>query len=104
MARKEAGAPLDRGATPWIVVATLVGQMVVIPAVRADQAEGASPVSAATESGALDEIVVTAQRRSENIQAIGLSIAALSAEDVDSMNVSGAKEMVNHVSGVLVND
>jgi iron complex outermembrane receptor protein len=104
MARKEAGAPLERGATPWIAAATLIGQVVLIPAVRADQAQSAGRPAAAAESGALDEIVVTAQRRSENIQAIGLSIAALSAEDVDSMNVSGAKEMVNHVSGVLVND
>ncbi len=60
--------------------------------------------SADASTGTLDEIVVTAQKRSENIQNVGLSIAALSADQVDAMNIGGAKEIMNHVSGVLVND
>jgi iron complex outermembrane receptor protein len=67
-------------------------------------AEPAATPPANAPAGGLEEIVVTAQKRAENIQNVGLSIAALSAEQVDSMNVGGAKEIVNHVSGVLVND
>jgi iron complex outermembrane recepter protein len=66
--------------------------------------EGTPAADAEVPAGMLEEVVVTAQKRSENIQSVGLSIAALSAEQVDAMNVGGAKELVNHVSGVLVND
>jgi iron complex outermembrane recepter protein len=57
-----------------------------------------------TAAGGLEEIVVTAQKRSENIQSVGLSITALSAEQIDAMNLDSAKELVNHVAGVMVND
>ncbi|MEP7245321.1 MAG: TonB-dependent receptor plug domain-containing protein, partial [Gammaproteobacteria bacterium] len=53
---------------------------------------------------ALEEVLVTAQKRQESAQNVGLSIAALSAEQIDAMNAGSAKDLVNHVSGVLVND
>jgi iron complex outermembrane recepter protein len=59
---------------------------------------------AQTADGGLDEIVVTAQKRSESIQNVGISISAFSAEQLDSMHLDSAKDVVNHIAGVLVND
>src|SRR5437763_214244 len=52
----------------------------------------------------LEEVLITAQKRQESAQSVGLSIAALSAEQIDAMNAGSAKELMNHISGVLVND
>ena len=46
----------------------------------------------AEDSGALAEIVVTAQRRTENLQNVPISLTAFSAELLEKTNVKGAKD------------
>jgi iron complex outermembrane recepter protein len=79
----------------WVALGFGLGQ-----GTHAQQAEGEPAVS----GGALDEVVVTAQRREESAQSVGVSIAALSASQLDTLNAGSAKDLVNHVSGVMVND
>ncbi len=44
---------------------------------------------AAAEDGALEEIVVTAQRRSENLQDVPLSVTAISGDKLDAIGAGG---------------
>ncbi len=78
-----------------VSIATLsaLGMMIGAPHAAETQAEGT-----------LEEILVTAQKRQESLQNVGLSIAALTADQIDSLHLSSAKDLVNHVSGVMVND
>ena len=61
----------------------------------------AGPVAAApsAEPAALDEIVVTAQRRSELLQNVPLTITALSSTDVAKAGVTSLRDIQNVVSG-----
>lgn len=52
-----------------------------------------------TDSG-LQEIVVTAQRRTENVQDVGISVAVLTADDLRSKGVTSSTELAELVPGV----
>ena len=45
--------------------------------------------TAATDNGALDEIVVTAQRRQENLQDVPLSVTAITGDKLDAIGAGG---------------
>src|SRR5688572_1979787 len=45
----------------------------------------------------LEEIVVTAQRRAQTLQEVGLNVTALTAEDVESLRVEVAHDLVRYV-------
>ncbi len=50
--------------------------------------------------GGLEEVVVTAQRRSENLQDVPLSIQALTGETLSQMNVATVQEFVKFLPSV----
>lgn len=52
--------------------------------------------------GVLQEIVVTAQKREQNLQDVGISVAALSADDLKSMGVSSVDQLGSMVPGVMI--
>ena len=54
-----------------------------------------------TNSGALDEVVVTAQKRSERLQDVPISISALSEADLSRSNVVTASDLPSVVSGLV---
>ena len=64
----------------------------------------ASPTQAvwaqAAPSGGLEEVVVTAQRRTENLQDVPLSITALSGDTLNQLNVSTVEEFVRFLPSV----
>ena len=47
---------------------------------------------AAKDAGALEDVVVTAQRRSENLQEVPISISAFSGETLEKINAKGASD------------
>ena len=47
---------------------------------------------AADDSGGLEEVVVTAQRREQNLQVVPISVTAYSAEALEKGNVRGAMD------------
>jgi iron complex outermembrane receptor protein len=52
--------------------------------------------------GVLQEVVVTAQKREQNLQDVGISVAALSADDLKSMGVSSVDQLGSSVPGVMI--
>src|SRR3984885_9349626 len=55
---------------------------------------------AATPSGGLTEVVVTAQRRSENIQDVPIAIQAFTGESLERLNVSNFDDFVKYLPNV----
>jgi len=60
----------------------------------------AMPTVHAEDTGALAEIVVTAQRRVENLQAVPISITAFSAAELEKQNIKSATEYLAETPNV----
>lgn len=58
---------------------------------------------AAAQRAGIDEIIVTAQKREENIQDVPFSIAALSAADIRDLGVDEAKDLAQITPGLVMN-
>ena len=56
--------------------------------------ETPAPAAPSVETG-LEEIIVTAQKRSENLQNVPLAVASFSAATLQAANVSGVADLVN---------
>jgi outer membrane receptor protein involved in Fe transport len=55
---------------------------------------------AAEENGGLEEIVVTAQKRTENLQEVPISITALGTEKLEELNVTKFEDYVQYLPSV----
>jgi iron complex outermembrane receptor protein len=68
----------------WVpcLMAAALPLMIVAPALAADTAAGPPGSSTASDTGGLEEIVVTAQRKSENILRVPVSISAATGEQL----------------------
>ncbi|MES2493380.1 MAG: TonB-dependent receptor [Pseudomonadota bacterium] len=64
----------------------------------------AQDAPADAETGGLTEIVVTAQKRSENINKVGLSITAVTADTLVKANITSASELQKVVPGFTFTD
>src|SRR6202795_1472325 len=60
----------------------------------------AAPAADTTESEAIQEITVTAQRRTENMQDVPISIQALTSETLTQLNVTTFDDFVKYVPNV----
>src|SRR6202023_3918591 len=56
----------------------------------------------ATPSGALEEIVVTAQKREQNSQDVGISISAISGADLNSLGAVTATDITKSMPAVVL--
>ena len=56
--------------------------------------------AAAEESGALEEVVVTAQRRAENLQEVPISLTAFTGADLEKANARGAADYLAQTPNV----
>ena len=56
--------------------------------------------SFATHSAELEEIVVTAQKRSESLQEVPISIVAFSGDDIERLNISNTIDLVKNIPGM----
>ena len=73
---------LTRGAGLGGFVASLLASSMLTPALaRAADA-------AASSAGQVTELVVTAEKREENIQTIAMSVQALGAKRIDELNIT----------------
>lgn len=57
--------------------------------------------TAANNTGALDEVVVTAQKRTERLQDVPISVSALSEADLSRSNVQTTSDLPSVVSGLV---
>lgn len=60
----------------------------------------AAPVADGTQSGGLQEIVVTAQKRAEPINKVGMSITAFSGESLKDQNIKSVQDLAEIVPGL----
>ena len=59
--------------------------------------------SSETTAVELEEIVVTAQRREQNISDVSQAVQALSGEDLDELNITNFEEMITLIPGAIQN-
>jgi iron complex outermembrane receptor protein len=82
---------------------TLALAMAAGPAAAAGQADAAKPVDAAAapqDSVGLEEIIVTAQRRSENLQSVPIAVAAVTAQALRETGVDSTRDLPQLVPSV----
>ena len=65
-------------------------------------AESRVDPSSAAQSEGLNEIVVTAQKRSENLQKVPISVSVVSSEQLVSRGVDNTIELANVVPGLAI--
>ncbi len=85
------------GASAATVLATLAS-----PALAQSSATPAEDAASATEDEGLAEIVVTAQRRSENLQRVPLAISAVNAEELANAGVTDVTSLTKLVPSLVV--
>jgi iron complex outermembrane receptor protein len=83
------------------IAAALAGKGGMTMAVSA--AVLASAVSTPTFSQSLEEVIVTATKRSESVQDVPLAITALSGDFMDDVNLTDVKDLVTFTPGVTGN-
>jgi len=83
----------------WAVPQLAVAQSAVLPA-TSGAAQGNSAPSDADSS--LEEIVIIAERRKENLQDAPITVTAVSAAALESAGVTGTTELANAVSGLTM--
>src|SRR5581483_1499454 len=73
----------------------------ILGAHAAAAAHAAAPADAAAASGGgLEEVIVTAQRRSENAQDVPIAIQALTGETLQQLNISNFDDAVRYLPNV----
>jgi iron complex outermembrane receptor protein len=74
-------------------LATLAGALCAAPAQAAAAASGPT----------IEEVVVTAEKRPENVQSVGMSISAFSGSQIEKQNISNAADLARFVPSLSVN-
>ena len=64
-------------------------------------AEDAKPATA--EAGGIEEVMVTAQRREQRLQDVGISVTALNTEALQDLNITTATDIVRAVPNLKMN-
>lgn len=96
---------LDRSLRGWSAALVGVGLAAMGTQAQAQQAATTSTgtgsaTAASTEEGGLAEIVVTAERREENIQNVPITVAAFTADAMQSRNITDIHALGNLTPGV----
>src|SRR6516162_4053302 len=96
MAEDQGGLrPMKRNLKIARAVAAILGTHGVLAA--ADQPAGGE--TGATAAG-IQEVVVTAQRRSENVQDVPIAIQALSGDTLQQLNITTFEDLIKHLPNV----
>ncbi|MCX2982935.1 TonB-dependent receptor [Halieaceae bacterium IMCC14734] len=56
------------------------------------------------QSAVLEEVIVTAQKRVQNLQDVPISIAAVSGEKIDDIGITGLEELTQYIPNVTINN
>ncbi|MFM7065758.1 MAG: TonB-dependent receptor plug domain-containing protein, partial [Gammaproteobacteria bacterium] len=59
-----------------------------------------APTAVAQDSGGLEEVIVTAQKRSESMQEVPISIEAIGTEKLDQLNIRNFNDYVRMLPSV----
>ena len=82
--------------------------VVMLAGVASRAADGPSQAASGTESSqassnsnGLEEVIVTAQRREENIQNVPISMAAMSQKTIDELHLQNLSDLESVVPGLV---
>jgi iron complex outermembrane recepter protein len=89
-------------AATQIILALLAGAATDAAADPQSAADSTPPAQTTQTENSIDEIVVTAQRRRENLQDVPITITAVSAESLAAAGVTNTNDLVDVVPGMLV--
>src|SRR5215831_12960014 len=90
--------PLSRRAIPFhiaVAAAASLASLASAPTARAEQ-----PTT--TPAGGLQEVIVTAQRREQNLQDVGIAVSAVSASDLTDLDVVSATDITKSMPAVVL--
>jgi outer membrane receptor protein involved in Fe transport len=91
----ESAGARGRGVRQVPLASAISAILAAAPAVHAQQqAQGAAA------TGGLEEVIVTAQKVSENLQTVPISIRALSGERIEQLSINNIDDYVKYLSGV----
>src|ERR1700760_2188089 len=65
-------------------------------------ATSARPAEESAASGGLEEIVVTAQKRAQNAQDVGISLSAVSGSDLQTLGAAAATDITRSIPAVVM--
>jgi len=82
----------------WLASAALAGVLAAGQAV----AQEAAPPSSTGEAATLEAVVVTAQKRAQDVQDVPISMEVLGAEKLEAMQISNFQSLQNYVPNLLV--
>src|SRR5215475_7345904 len=82
------------GISPLSVV-VLVSAAAAVPAVRADETSATRP-----SMRALQEVVVTAQKREEKLHDVPMAVTAITAEDLQRQQLTSLSDLASRVPGL----
>src|SRR3569833_3154255 len=74
----------------------------MVLAVGALLAASAQAAEESTASGGLEEVVVTAQKRAQNAQDVGISLSAVSGADLQTMGAVAATDITKSIPAVVM--
>ncbi|MES1972113.1 MAG: TonB-dependent receptor [Pseudomonadota bacterium] len=83
----------------WLAGVSLAGILLALPGTAA--AQSATPAPAVSDNPA--DIVVTAQRREQRLQDVGIAITALSGDTLDRLNINNATDLTRAVPTLKMN-
>ena len=83
----------------WIQDSSIVAMAIALIIPGEVFAQTAAPQG---DQGGIAEIVVTAQRREQNLQDVGVSVIAVSGADLRKRNIIDSKDIVRVAAGVLL--
>ena len=76
-----------------------VATILTVAALLANSAYAAEDITA---SGGLEEVVVTAQKRVQNAQDVGISLSAISGSDLQTMGAVAATDITRSIPAVVM--
>lgn len=90
-----------------LVAACAVGMeslmaMLPVSVLHAQAIAAAATAAAGTDSGALQEVVVTARRRTENLQDVPLAVTAISADTLTRQNVTNLEDLNSFAPNIKI--
>ncbi|CAN5689340.1 hypothetical protein BH11PSE6_BH11PSE6_04430 [soil metagenome] len=80
----------------WLTGASVAGMLLMVP-------DGAAAQTATTAAADPTDIVVTAQRREQKLQDVGIAITALSGETLQQFNITNATDLTRAVPTLKMN-
>lgn len=85
-----------------LLVLALLGSSMLAPCAYAQSTEPSTTAANTRDPATIEEVVVTARRRDEQLQDVPLAVSAVSGEDLERLSIRNATELVRAAPGLVV--